>query len=382
LIASKGPYVLQASWSGPAASAELGASISMWHDSATDADWAIVGAPVEDMFTGAAYIYRRSSAYAAWTLEAKLTAPDSSTDSEFGFAVAIDGDTVVVTAPLHVSSFFHGAAYVFVRDPSTGLWNQQGDEFNNDAQSFGVAAALHGNVLAISDPGADEVHVYQRTAGVWSSSAVITRPSAIGSNANFGASLWTDGDTLLIGAPADSAVASKQGSCSVYSLSGDTRTPTQIVRPEIDTSAGQAFGTSVALSTHGILIGSPRSSGGAGAANSYLFDSSMGRWSQQSKFSDAAGGTTPAPGFGQSIATAGDMLVIGNPSRDRVSVYTYGSGTWRLDSTLNGNSTSLFGYAVAAANRSVGVGALLDGTSTQGAAYIFISDRIFADGIE
>ena len=43
---------------------------------------------------------------------------------------------------------------------------------------------------------------------------------------------------------------------------------------------------------------------------------------------------------------------------------------------------SFFGYSVSTANNAIGVGAPLDGTATQGAAYVFIRDRIFADGFD
>ena len=43
---------------------------------------------------------------------AKLTASDGAADDEFGYSVAMDGDTVVVGAPNHGGP---GAAYVFRR---------------------------------------------------------------------------------------------------------------------------------------------------------------------------------------------------------------------------------------------------------------------------
>jgi hypothetical protein len=166
-------------------------------------------------------------------------------------------------------------------------------------------------------------------------------------------------------------------------LSGDTRTPYQIIRPEIDTSADQAFGASAVLSTHGILIGSPHSNSGAGAVNSYLFDPTTSAWAQQMKLTDTTNSpASPVPGLGQSLATSSNLLVAGDPRRDRATVYTYDAGTWARDSILNGNAASLFGYAVATANGTVGVGALLDGSASQGSASLFISDRIFSDDIE
>lgn len=381
LVISYGPYVQQVSFPGPVASAELGAAVAMWHDSTTDADWLIAGAPVENLFTGAAYIYHRAAGHSEWTLDARLSAPDETPGSEFGFSVAIDDGTVVVTAPLHIDSFFVGAAYVFVRDPTTGMWIQQGSEFNRGT-GFGIAAALSRNTLAISDPDADKVYIYHRVADTWGDFATLATPSGISADSSFGASLWTDGETLLVGAPNDSTVASLQGSVAIYSLTSDTRAPYQIIRPEIETSPGQSFGTSAVLTTHGIMVGAPHATNGVGDVDSYLFDPTTSLWGQQSKLMDTDGALLPSPipGFGQSVASYGNLLVAGDPRLDRATIYVYAGDTWQISSTLHGNLTSWFGYGVAAANGIVGVGALLDGSAQQGSVSIFIDDRIFADG--
>src|SRR5262245_26311091 len=71
----------------------LGRSVSL------DGDTAVVGAAeagVDGENRGAAYVFVRSGD--AWTQQAKLVAPDGAAADEFGFAVAISGDTIVVGA--------------------------------------------------------------------------------------------------------------------------------------------------------------------------------------------------------------------------------------------------------------------------------------------
>ncbi len=60
---------------------------------------------------GAAYVFVRSRA--SWSQQAELTASDGAAGAYFGYAVALSGNSAVVGAPLKNSST--GAAYVFVR---------------------------------------------------------------------------------------------------------------------------------------------------------------------------------------------------------------------------------------------------------------------------
>ena len=55
----------------------------------------ILGAADDEFYTGAAYIFRRDGL--AWELEARLELDDRTPGDRFGFAVAIEGDTAVVT---------------------------------------------------------------------------------------------------------------------------------------------------------------------------------------------------------------------------------------------------------------------------------------------
>jgi len=62
----------------------------------------------------------------AAALEQKLTAADGTADDRFGTAVAIDGDTAVVGAPLATggaggSTPYAGAVYVFTRSGTAGF---------------------------------------------------------------------------------------------------------------------------------------------------------------------------------------------------------------------------------------------------------------------
>jgi FG-GAP repeat len=383
LVASRGPYVMQSALPPPSGTAAFGAAAALWHDAASGDDWAVVGAPFEDSLAGAAYVFHRAAGAADWSTDVRLVASDPSTGSEFGYSVAIDGDTVVIGAPLHSDAFFVGAAYVFVRDVASGSWNPLGGELNGSDQEFGYAVSVRADSLVVSDPGAGKIYPYERSGSTWTASPAIGAPSEM-LGPSFGASLWMSDTDLLVGAPTDSHALGNQGSAAVYARSHDSWDLQQILRPEIDTSAMQFFGQSLAKSDRGVFVGSPRTNAGAGAFNIFLYDAFSKSWIQQSKALEPASdtGTPPSPLFGYSLATVGDILVVGTPTRDRAVVYRYRAGTWMHDSNLTGDRGSSFGAFVAAAPGNLAIGAPQAGSKGQGGAYIFIDDRIFADGVE
>jgi len=113
--------------------------------------------------SGSVYVFVRDSS-GNWTQQAYLKASNTGTSDQFGFSVAISGDTIVVGAPKEDSGATgvngdqeagpagsSGAAYVFVRSGTT--WSQQAylkasnTEENN---RFGEAVAVHGDRIAVA----------------------------------------------------------------------------------------------------------------------------------------------------------------------------------------------------------------------------------------
>src|SRR5438128_1322177 len=104
-----------------------------------------------------------------WSQQAYLKASNTDAGDDFGFAVAISGDTVVVGAAgedsnatgvdgdgTNNSASNSGAAYVFVR--SGTMWSQQAylKASNTDAgDDFGFAVAISGDTVVVGAPGED-----------------------------------------------------------------------------------------------------------------------------------------------------------------------------------------------------------------------------------
>jgi len=79
---------------------------------------------------GSVYVFARSGT--TWLQEAKLGASDAAAGDEFGWSVAIDGETAVVgSVSDDDAGNFSGSAYVFVRSGTT--WSQQAKLTASDA---------------------------------------------------------------------------------------------------------------------------------------------------------------------------------------------------------------------------------------------------------
>ncbi|MEE9595169.1 MAG: DapH/DapD/GlmU-related protein [Acidiferrobacterales bacterium] len=95
--------------SDPATFAEFGFSVALAGDTA------VIGAVGDDFFSGSAYVFTRSGT--TWTQQAKLTASDAAIGDLFGFSVALAGNTAVIGAFLDDDAGSgSGSAYVFSRD--------------------------------------------------------------------------------------------------------------------------------------------------------------------------------------------------------------------------------------------------------------------------
>ena len=104
---------------------------------------------------GKVYIYKRTGS--DWTELQQLTASDGLANDGFGTAVAISGDTLVVTAQgVDIGGLSGvGAVYVYTRDGDT--WTQQGSRITADTpisnRSWGVSVDISGNTIVVGAQG-------------------------------------------------------------------------------------------------------------------------------------------------------------------------------------------------------------------------------------
>ena len=293
-----------------------------------------------------------------------LKASSTGAEDLFGYAVAVDGDTVVVSAPSEDgngtggpadnSAAGAGAAYVFVR--SGAMWSQQAYLKASNAapsDSFGVSVALDGDTIVVgahsedgngtggpsdnsaSDAGA--AYVFVRSGATWTEQAYLKASNAQAFD-NFGVSLAVDedaagGPTVVVGAfqedsngaggPADNS-ASNAGAAYVFVRSGATWSQQAYLKAS-NAGAGDNFGVSVAISGNAadgdiVVVGaygedsngaggpSDNSASNAGAA--YVFVRSGATWTEQAYLKASNAGY--ADFFGASVAV--DEDAAGGPT--------------------------------------------------------------------
>ena len=221
---------------------------------AVDGDTVVAGAPNNDGY-GSAYVFIKPAA--GWgdaTQTAKLT--PGATDDEaaglagtFGAAVAVDGDTVVVGASAYSGS--QGRAYVFTK-PSGGWEDAErtAELATSDAEKnqFGWSVAVDGNTVVVgahTDDASDSVNnsgsVYvftKATDSVWADATETVKLTATdgASGDQFGWSIAAGGGTVVVGAHWDDDKGADSGSAYVYGVSGWTAIP--------DSEAGATNATS------------------------------------------------------------------------------------------------------------------------------------------
>ena len=164
-----GPAVM-AIWS---AGSNAGADNVFGSSVAVDGNTVVIGSPGEDTFSGAAYVFTKTNN--VWSA-ARLTASNRANADGFGGAVAIDGDTVVVGAENWdgggQNSPQYGAAFVFTKP--FGGWTSNMTEtailtaLDRDVDDdFGLAVAVEGETIVVGAPLDDDNGDDSGTAGVF-----------------------------------------------------------------------------------------------------------------------------------------------------------------------------------------------------------------------
>lgn len=142
-----GPVELLAS--DPNQAAQLGAAVAL----ADEAGVALIGANMADpLSTGAAYVFLRDPADGSWQEQMKLVGSDAKIGDHFGSVVAVtpDATTLLITAGNHAPT---GAVYVFERRGSVWLEQAQLTPPDNPppplAFGRGLAVSADGTLAAI-----------------------------------------------------------------------------------------------------------------------------------------------------------------------------------------------------------------------------------------
>ena len=370
---------------------------SFGYSVAVSRDIAVVGAPYDDTpagnDAGSVYVFARSGN--VWTERARLLASDGTAHDNFGFSVAVDGDTVVVGAWIDDTSGGSdaGSAYVFVR--SGNSWTEQAHLTASDGAPFdlfGLSVAVSGDTAVVGADADDtargtnagSVYVFVRSGNVWSEQAHLVASDGAPFDL-FGAWVAVDGNTAVVTAPGDDTLGGVDtGSAYVFVRSGDVWTE-QARLFASDGAEYDYFGGSVAVDGDTVVLGAwDDTDAGTLAGSAYVFVRSGNVWTEQAHLFASDGADYDYFGT-NSVAVSGNTIVVGAYGDDTEAgidagsayVFVRSGNVWSERAHLtapDGAAYDAFGYSVALSRSTALVGASFDTTPAgfaAGSAYVF-----------
>ena len=244
---------------------------------------------------GAAYVFVRSGE--TWVEQAYLKASKADAGDSYGYAVAIDGETIVVGV---------------TRESSRAI-TVNGDQADNGSSSARGAA-----------------YVYVREGATWTQQAYLKASAVV---EEFGNSVDIDGHTIVVGARGVYRDASSATSGAyIFVRDGESWTQQAHLNAS-NVEEGDAMDISVAISGNFVVAGAPaekssatgingdendNSTEGTGAA--YAFQRTGTSWNQIAYIKASSARSYGA--FGQPVAASGDSFVIADFILEEVAEFT------------------------------------------------------------
>lgn len=365
---------------------------------ALDGDTLMVGSVYDGTAAddaGAVYVYTWNGT--KWGFLQKLLASDAAVDDELGVAIALEGDTAMISAVYDADKGYRsGAVYIFERDAITGLWGEVQKLVPDDGASqdlFGISIALEGDLALIGAPGDatpipvkdGSFYAYERIGDIWTQQDRIIAP--ILSKIGLGASLTLDGTTAYVSAVLDGSGLNRHGAVYVYEYAGGELTEVDKIEPS-DGTLGDLFGVAIRVLGDRLLISAPGDdTSGPDTGSIYTFHFENDEWVESGLISAPEGDKYLS--FGASLAVENDTLLVGVPNEipppdgqtftstkpGAAYVYVRSGDEWTLQYSLTANNLNAdyFGIATAFQDNHAVVGAFGDnkGKNETGAVHTF-----------
>jgi hypothetical protein len=295
-----------------------------------------------------------------------------------------------------------------VRDANTYnlYWNTTGGVTTTDTSVTGLLTSFYVHsglclfntysymVIAVNSLGESAQSNEMRSLGAATITAELQKKLASDADDsdNFGFSVSSSGDNVVVGAPFESGAGGYRGAAYIYerNYGGQNNWGEVKKLTASDTQDSDVFGMSVAISGDYVVVGAYyEDTGGADSGAAYIFNRNTGgldNWGEVKKLMASDADTLDY--FGRSCDISGDYVVVGAhyedaAGTDRGAAYIYernygGSDNWGEVKKLmasDAQDSDLFGNSVAISGDYVVVGAQYEdgafGGNNRGAAYIF-----------
>ncbi len=304
----------------PAAGEYFGSSVAIEGTTLVIAAPGDVESDPSDSYAGNVYVFDYTGAVWQQTQLLIPTVDDRAVGDVYGISVDISGDYIAVGASLHDQEALADAGVVYIFKKNESTWSHVQTITASDAAAgdqFGHAVSLDGNHLVVGAKGKDIVDPLVTDAGAayfftlasetWSQVYKYPENSTVSTNfMGFGSSVSLSGTTAVVGCPADQTT---DGSVYVFNYASESWSQngdSPLTPASLDENTW--WGKSVVTDGE-LILGGDYGYGTHGAAFTYTFDGTNWAYDQMltPETSQEAGGDM----FGFATALAGTQLVVG-----------------------------------------------------------------------
>ena len=343
---------------------------------------------------GACHVYDLAGGSAV-TAVSTLTKAVPQEGDYFGNSVSISGRIVVVGAWFDdLGDEDAGASYVFDFDaPNPDLpVAVLGNPVEDSADQFGAAVAITGDIVVVGSPesnsgasGSGEVSIHDLAdPSPTVAMATLINPTPKVDD-HFGNAVSASGSLVVVAAVDDDLGAIDSGCVHVFDTANEGDVGWVATIPNPTPAVGDGFGNAIAVSGDRLVVGvSGYDSGGSNSGRAYVFD-----LSSPTSEDPVAILENPTPGaedrFGHSVAISGDLVVVSSAMDDGGAVnagvaYVYDlsgpSPAVPLHTFLNPlpEVDDFFGDSVSISGDRVAVGASGDNLAAPSAGTVYVFD--------
>ena len=300
-------------------------------------DYAIIGAYGDDdngSKSGSAYIYKLENG--TWSHDTKLTASNGSAEDNYGLAVCIDDDFVIVGAEREDSRGNNsGLAYIY--HLQNGNWLERWTIYGADTwngENFGIAVDLDNRYAVIGATGQDDngvdsgcAYVFRYLNEAWYQQDKIV-PSDGAEDARFGSSVAISGNSVIVGASMADAQGMMSGAAYLFQLDSGSWIEQKQLLPT-DGASMDFAGGAVSISGDIVVVDCQRDDSGSNDAGAgYVFNIS---------------GYSVPPTEQQEVVSADDTSEIPFNDVDASLRFTGNHLETTMDLTLNFQEPSVIG---------------------------------------
>ena len=245
---------------------------------------------------GGVYVFEWDGS--SWN-ETLLVASNGAENQNFGCSIDIEGDNIIV------GTFGGAGAGVYLFEWDGNVWNETIlTPSTGFLSTFGRDVAINNNRIIVGDNSVDRALIFEWDGSNWNETILIPSDQA---NDDFGWSVAIENDRAIVGSPNDDDNGTNSGSVYVFDWDGTNWNETKLVAS--DGESYDRFGRAVAITIDRLLIGAEGDNGQANeSGTAYVYDWDSTNWIE-TKIMASDGSSWDY--FGSAVAIQGDEVLIG-----------------------------------------------------------------------